>query len=180
MIPPISVQGREPGRETLEELIADGWIVDVEAEMRLQEEFNRHQRGVRDAEIFYETLRQDDESKWLPKSVYDEIWRVEGSEWREGSEWGPTDPLQDLLDLEIDDSEVIKIPQGQQGSQGARVLEDTVDNIGDEESDSEDVLSGIEEESPMELLPEYIPLLLIRPPVQNTVHNMLSEPASPE
>ncbi|KAK6512753.1 hypothetical protein TWF506_008922 [Arthrobotrys conoides] len=93
----------------LDTLIAEGWIIDKEAEAKYQEKLKRERLGVREAEIFYQILTENEKSKRLDQMVYDKIWEMENPGWR------PSDPLQLLMDINTDEPEVIPEQQQQIG-----------------------------------------------------------------
>ncbi|KAF3080128.1 hypothetical protein TWF569_011494 [Orbilia oligospora] len=94
----------------LDTLIAEGWIIDKEAEAKYQEKLKRERLGVREAEIFYQILTEDEKSQRLSQSVYDKIWELEDPGWK------PTNPLQLLMSVNADGPEIIP-GQQQQGGQ---------------------------------------------------------------
>ncbi|KAF3183017.1 hypothetical protein TWF788_005818 [Orbilia oligospora] len=93
----------------LDTLIAEGWIIDKEAEAKYQEKLKRERLGVREAEIFYQILTEDEKSQRLGQGVYDKIWEQEDPGWK------PTNPLQLLMSLNADEPEIIPGEQQQDG-----------------------------------------------------------------
>ncbi|KAK6507435.1 hypothetical protein TWF481_005868 [Arthrobotrys musiformis] len=151
-IPTVSDDGVEDTLRGVpyDELIAEGWIVDKQAEAEYQEKREREREGIREAEIFYDLLSQEEKSGTLGQTVYDKLWEMEEPGYK------PTDPLTQLLNIDTNDPEM-------------RV---------EDEGDIADVAGPPGQEAPAEV--QRLPRVMVfRPPVSNRVHDFLSGAGSP-
>ncbi|KAK6336661.1 hypothetical protein TWF718_009456 [Orbilia javanica] len=141
----------------LDRLIAEGWIIDKQAEARYQEKLRRERLGVREAEIFYELLTNAEESKVLDQNVYDKIWEMEDPGWK------PSDPLQLLMSIDTDGNKMIL--EEQQGNENGVPATD------------QNQINVVQPQSPV---PNPLARqIAFRPPVDNQIHDFLSGPGSP-
>ncbi|KAK6343284.1 hypothetical protein TWF730_010880 [Orbilia blumenaviensis] len=146
----------------LNDLIAEGWIIDRRAELEFQDKLARERKGVAEAEIFYKLLVDDEKSQRQPQALYDEMWKLESPGWK------MTDPLPDMLSVNTDENDVL-FPVNGGGGGGQAVAPAGQNQAGMNQA-------GVIEDP----LAAYWQPTVLRPAVDNRAHQLLSGPNSPD
>ncbi|KAK6358655.1 hypothetical protein TWF730_007978 [Orbilia blumenaviensis] len=163
-------------KQSYQKLIDRGNIIDIELDQQQQAEFQRQQKGVRAAELFYDTLRDetDQTMPWLElEPVFNEIWQWDSPE---NFKLEYSDPLQTLLDVDLNNldkedapmSLYVTPPQIRYRFPGIAPKYRPEDSI------------GLWPPSPIIIDPEDPGDLEMRFPAKNKIHDIFSGPPSPD